>query len=70
MSMAKKIKMILVERDMSIRELSDKMGYKGSYLYNKLNRDKMSEKELREIADALDCDYDGIFTFRENGKQI
>lgn len=69
-SMAKKIKMILVERDMTIRELSEKMGYKNSYLYNKLHRDNMSEKELKEIADALDCDYDGIFTFRDSGKQI
>ena len=70
MSMAKKIKMILVERDMTIKELSDKLGHQGSYLYNKLNRDRLTENELREIADALDCDYDGIFTFRDSGKQV
>ena len=70
MSMTKKIKMILVERNMTIKELSDKLGYNGSYLYNKLARDRMSEEELRRIADALDCEYDGIFTFRDSGKQI
>lgn len=70
LSMAKKIKMILLERGMTIRQLSEKMGYEGSYLYNKLNRDRMTEEELREIADALDCDYDGIFTFRDSGKTI
>ncbi|MDR1116770.1 MAG: helix-turn-helix domain-containing protein [Oscillospiraceae bacterium] len=68
--MAKKIKSILLERDMTIKELSDKLGYDGSYLYNKLSRDKFTEKELRMIADALDCEYDGIFTFRDTGKQI
>ena len=70
MSMAKKIKLILVERDMSIKELSDKLGYEGSYLYNKLSRDRFTEEDLKKIADALECDYEGIFTFRDTGKQI
>lgn len=70
MSMALKIKMILLERDMTIKQLSDKLGYKGSNLYNKLDRDNLNEKELRAIANALDCDYDGIFTFRDTGKKI
>ena len=70
MSMALKIKTILLERDMTIKDLSDKLGYEGSYLYNKLSRDRMSEEELKKIADALNCDYDGIFTLRDSGKQI
>lgn len=70
MSMTKKIKAILLERDMTIRELSNRLGYEGSYLYNKLARDKMTEEELKTIADVLNCDYDGIFTFRDTGKQI
>lgn len=70
MSMAKKIKVILLERNMTIKELSNKLGYKGSYLYNKLSRDKLTEDELRKIANALDCDYDGIFTFRDTGKTV
>ena len=70
MSMAKKIKAILLERDMTIKELSDKLGYKGSYLYNKLSRDRLTENELKTIADALDCDYEGVFTFRDTGKKI
>lgn len=47
-----------------------KYSYKGNNLYNKLDRDNLSERELRAIADALNCDYDGIFTFRDTGKQI
>lgn len=70
MSMTLKIKMILLERHMTIKQLSEKLGYKGSNLYNKLDRDNLSEKELRAIANALDCDYDGIFTFRDTGKRI
>lgn len=70
MSMALKIKTILLERDMTIKHLSEKLGHKGNNLYNKLDRDNLSEKELRAIADALNCDYDGIFTFRDTGKKI
>ncbi len=70
MGMALKIRTILLERNMSIKELSDKLGYKGTNLYNKLKRDNLTEKELNEIADILNCDYDGIFTFRDTGKQV
>ena len=70
MSMAKKIRTILLERDMTIKELSVKMGFTSTYLYNKLNRDKLTEDECKAIADALNCDYDGIFTLRDTGKQI
>ena len=70
MGMALKIKIILLERGMTIKQLSEKLGYKGNNLYNKLDRDNLCEKELLAIANALDCDYDGIFTFRDTGKQI
>lgn len=70
MGMALKIRTILLERNMTIKELSDKLGYNGTNLYNKLNRDNLTEKELRAIADILNCDYDGIFTYRDTGKQV
>ena len=70
MSMAIKIRTILLERDMTIKQLSENLGYKGNNLYNKLDRDNLSEKELRAIATALNCDYDGIFTMKDTGKQV
>lgn len=70
MGMALKIRTILLERNMTIKELAGKIGTTGNNLSNKLARDNLSEKELRAIADALNCDYDGIFTFRDTGKKI
>lgn len=70
MGMALKIKTILLERDMTIKQLSERLGYNGNNLYNKLDRDNLNEKELKKIADALNCDYDGVFTFRDTGKRI
>ncbi|MDR1116771.1 MAG: helix-turn-helix transcriptional regulator [Oscillospiraceae bacterium] len=68
--MTLKIRTILLERNMTIKQLGEKLGYHGSNLYSKLDRDNFTEKELRMIADALDCEYDAIFTFRDTGKQI
>ena len=70
MSMAIKIKTILWERKMTIKELAEKIGTTGNNLSNKLARDNFSEKELRKIAEALNCDYDGIFTMKDTGKKI
>lgn len=70
MAMAKKIRTVLIERDITIKELAEKIGTNGNNLSNKLSRDNFSEKELRDIAAALDCDYDGVFTLRDSGKMI
>lgn len=70
MGMALKIKTILLERDMTIKELAEKIGTSGNNLSNKLSRDNLSEKELHAIADALNCSYDGVFTYLDTGKQI
>ena len=45
MGMALKIRTILLERDMTIKQLSESLGYKGNNLYNKLDRDNLNEKE-------------------------
>lgn len=70
MGMALKIKTILLERRMTIKKLAERLGTTGNNLSNKLSRDNLAEKDLHAIAEALGCDYDGIFTFRDSGKQI
>lgn len=65
-----KIKAILSERNMTIKELSKSLGKNERFLYNKFSRNSFTEKDLKEIANALDCDYDGIFTFRDTGRKL
>lgn len=55
---------------MTIKELASRLGVSGSNISNKLRRDNFSEKELHQIAEALGCDYDGVFTMRDTGEQI
>ena len=68
--MALIIKIILLERKMTVKELAEKVGNSVNDLSNKVRNDNFEEKELRQIAQALNCDYDVIFTFKDSGKQL
>lgn len=56
MAGAKVIKQLLIERDMPVSELADKLNIKSQSMSNKLHRDNFSFKELIDIADLLNCD--------------
>ena len=68
--MALKIRTLLLERNMKIKDLAEKLGYSGNNLSNKLKDDNFSEKELRKIAEILNCDYEANFIMKDSGKQI
>lgn len=70
MGMTIKIKTILLEKGMSIKELGNKLGYQGNSFYNKLTLDNWRENDLQTIAEVLGYSYDGVFTDKETGKQI
>ena len=65
---AKTIKMILAYKDMNISALAEKLNTSRPNLSQKMKRDNFSENELREIAEALDCDLNISFTDRETGR--
>lgn len=67
--MSEKIKIALIKKNMSITQLAEKLGSTPQNLYNKFKRDNFSEKELIEIAKALDIKYEAHFIF-ENGEKI
>ncbi|WP_195985994.1 helix-turn-helix domain-containing protein [Clostridium sp. D33t1_170424_F3] len=69
MTMAKKIKIVLVKKQMTAVQLAEKLGTSPSNLYNKFKRDNFSEKELVEIAEALGCKYEGFF-FLDNNEKV
>ena len=67
------IKVILKRRNMTVADLAKKIGENGQSrqnLTNKFARDNFSEKEVRELANALNCDIDIIFTMRDTGDKI
>jgi uncharacterized protein YfkK (UPF0435 family) len=56
MGMTEKIRLMLVkEGNISESELARRLGDTPQNLHNKMKRDNFSEREMQEIAKALDC---------------
>lgn len=70
MSAAKKIKILLVERDMTLTDLSRLLNKSLPTMSVKMKRDNFAEKDLKEIAELLNYDYEVIFKDKETGKII
>lgn len=70
MAMTEKVRILLVKRKITVTDLAKRLGMSQSNLSNKLSRDNFSEKELQEIAEALNCDLDIRFTLRDTGEQV
>lgn len=70
MAMAEKIRIALIKRSMTIKELSSRLGCTSQNLSAKLRRDNFSEKELQDIAEILDCRFEGRFLRKEDGEEL
>ena len=70
LTMGEKIKIVLKRRGLTIAQLAELTGQTRQNLSNKLTRDNFTEKEIAEIAEALNCDYDAYLTMRDTGDKI
>jgi transcriptional regulator with XRE-family HTH domain len=68
LTMAEKIKVILGRQNLTISDLAEKLNQSRQNLTNKLTRDNFSEKEIKKIAEKLNCNFDGIFTLPDGTK--
>ena len=65
-----KIKIILGRKGMTVSDLAVRITTSRQNLTNKLSRNNFSEKELRTLAEAMNCDVELLFTMRETGEII
>lgn len=70
LSIGEKIRVLMNRREMTLGTLAEKIGTTRQNLSNKLSRDNFSEKEIRAIAEALDCIYETKLTMRDTGEEI
>ena len=70
LSMGEKIKIALKRRNMTLGDLALKTSQSRQNLSNKLSRDNFTEKDLQEIAAALDCTYSATLTMNDTGEVI
>ena len=70
LTMGEKIKVILNRRNMTIAQLAALTGQSRKNMSNKMSRDNFSEKELREIAEALNCSFSAEFIMNDTNERI
>jgi len=70
LTIAEKIKIILNRRNMTIAELAEKTEQSRQNLSNKMSRDNFSEKDLYDIAKALNCTFKPEFVFNDTEEII
>lgn len=66
MSAAKIIKQLMLETDISVKELAGRLGISPQVLSNKLYRDSFSYSDYLKVAQALDCTVQTVVS--KNGK--
>ena len=70
LTMGEKIKIVLKRRNLTISQLAEMTGQTRQNLSNKFARDNFSEKEIEELAAALNCEYEAFLTMRDTGDKI
>lgn len=70
LSVSEKIKVVLKRRGLTMGQLADKTEQTRQNLSNKMARDNFPEKELREIANALNCDLEINLVMRDTGEKV
>jgi transcriptional regulator with XRE-family HTH domain len=70
LTLGEKIKIILNRRGLTIAQLAEQTGQSRQNMSNKMSRDNFSEKELHEIANALNCTFEAAFIMNDTGEKI
>ena len=71
MALSNRIRILLIKRgNISEAELARKLGISPQNLNNKMRRDNFTEKDLQEIAGALDCTFTVSFKLNDTGEEI
>lgn len=71
MGMSEKIRMLLVKKgNIPEAELARRLKKTPQSLNAKLKRDNFTEKDLKEIADVMGCEYKANFVDKETGEIV
>ena len=71
MGMAEKIRILLIKKgNLSEAELARRLKKTPQSFNSSMKRDNFTEKEFKEIAKVLDCEYNATFIIKETGEEI
>ena len=71
MALSDRIRILLIKRgNISVAELARRLGISPQNLNNKMKRDNFTEKDLSDIAAALDCTFSVSFRLNDTGEEV
>lgn len=71
MALSDRIRILLIKRgNISEAELARRLGTSPQNLNNKMKRDNFTEKDLLDIAAALDCTFTVSFRLNDTGEEV
>ena len=70
MTMTEKIKIAMIKQGIQGKELAKRLGCTSSNLSAKFRRNNLTERDLNDIAEALDCRFEGKFIKKDTGEEI
>lgn len=68
--MAEKIRIAMIKKKIGVKDIATRLGCSSQNISGKLRRDNFSEKELQEIAEVLDCRFEGRFIRNDTGEEL
>lgn len=69
-SFSEKVRIILKRKNLTIKDLADKLGTSRQNLSGKFSRDNFSEKDINQITQVLNCDYEIKIKMKDTGEEI
>ena len=70
LSATEKLKIIMMKRNMKQPELASLLNVTKQNVNVKFNKNNLSEKDLLEFSNALDCTFDIVFTMNDTEEKI
>lgn len=68
LTMGEKIRILLKRKNVTIIELSKRLGTTNQNMANKFKRDNFSINELEPIAKSMNCEFEGYFVDKDGEK--
>ena len=70
MNIAEKIKIIMIKRNLTLKEFAEMLNSAPANLGNKIRRNNFPTNELIEMANALNCELSITFKMKDTGEII
>lgn len=70
LTMGEKIKVVLSRRNITLAQLAEATGQSRQNISNKMKRDNFTERDLHQIAAALNCTFIAGFKMNDTGEEV